>query len=71
MTKKSKISIKTKQQIADRINYFRTMPKLVRKIASDLESAGKNFSKDIVMEDLQNDLKSIVVGGKVMILNCS
>ena len=71
MTKSPKISKKIKQQIADRINYFRTMPQLVRKVAADLESAGRNLKKDLVIKDLNNNLKSIVVGGKVMILRTS
>ncbi len=56
-----------KQQIANRINYFRTLPASIRKTAADLETAGRALTENFV----DHEIKSVLVGGRIMILNCS
>lgn len=72
-----KLSKSEKNQIANKINYFRTLPKCIRKMAGDLEASSyavANFTETFTSEISQyvnHDSKSLVVNGRVMVLNCS
>lgn len=65
--KQYKLSRAEKERIADRINYFRTMPSQILKAAADLEGTTRHFSNLVV----DHTIKSILVNGRIMILRCS
>lgn len=67
MNEQKRLSQNEKERIANRINYFRTLPYSVRKMAGDLEAAGRVLMDQVV----DHEIKSVLVGGRVMILNCS
>lgn len=61
------LSKNEKQAIANRINYFRVLPNSVRKMAGDLEAFHANSTNNFV----DHREKSVLVGGRVMVLNIS
>jgi len=63
----SKLSKEEKQKLADRINYFRTMPMQVLKTAADLDARVRVQLPEFVT----HDIKSVMVGGRIMLLKCS
>lgn len=65
--KQARLSRNEKQQIANRINYFRTLPSQVRNSAANLESGYREESNHLV----NHELKSVLVGGRIMVLNCN
>ena len=67
MANATKLKKEDREKIANRINYFRTLPNTIRKMAGDLEHAEGFFNKDFV----DHEIKSVLVGGRIMILNCS
>lgn len=67
MSKRTRLTRQEKEKIANRINYFRTIPSSIRKVAANLESG----SKALVDNFVDHEVKSVLVGGRVMILNCS
>ena len=67
MAKKYELSAQEKQKMASRINYFRTMPNLVLKYASDVEHGQRTITNEFT----HHEEKATVVGGRVMLLNCN
>jgi hypothetical protein len=61
-----KLSLKEKELIANKINFFRVMPKQVLTTAGNLEHGVRSFGRDLVT----HDTKSVLVGGRIMLLNC-
>ncbi len=61
-----KLSKEEKQRLADRINYFRTMPAQILKTAGDLDCRVRASLPEFVT----HDIKSVLVGGRIMLLNC-
>ncbi len=61
-----KLSKQEKQRLADRINYYRTMPAQILKTAGDLDAGVRVPLRDFVT----HDIKSVMVGGRIMLLNC-
>jgi hypothetical protein len=64
-TKKYKLSQEEKLRMSNRINYFRTMPTQILKTAANLESGIRNLTNEIV----NHEIKSVLVNGRIMILN--
>jgi hypothetical protein len=60
-----KLSVEEKTRIANKINYFRIIPTQVLKTAGDLENGVRTVSKEVVT----HDIKSVLVNGRVMLLN--
>jgi len=66
LAKQYKLSKEEKLRMANRINYFRTMP------AQVLKSAGNLNGMRTSLDDFSNhEIKSTLVNGRVMILNVS
>lgn len=65
-TKQYKLSAEEKKRMSNRINYFRTMPAQVLKTAAQLENGYHPVDRNFV----DHEIKSVLVGGRVMILNC-
>lgn len=63
--KQYKLSAEEKARMANKINYFRTIPTQVLKVAADLESGVRAVSREVVT----HDIKSVLVNGRVMLLN--
>ncbi len=61
------LSKEEKQRLADRINYFRTMPAQILKTAADLDCRVRVKLPDFVT----HDIKSVMVAGRIMLLNCA
>ena len=66
-TKQYKLSPEEKARMSNRINYFRTMPAQVLKTAANLENGYTPADTNLVT----HETKSVLVGGRVMILNVS
>lgn len=66
-SKKYKLSQEEKLKMSNRINYFRTMPGQILKTAANLE----NGLKQIASEFVNHEARSILVNGRIMILNVS
>ncbi|MCE2929432.1 MAG: hypothetical protein LW817_07375 [Candidatus Caenarcaniphilales bacterium] len=64
VAKQYKLSSEEKARMANRINYFRTMPAQVLKTAANL-----NGFRATLNEVVTHDTKSVLVGGRVMLLN--
>ncbi len=60
----NKLSKSEKQRLADRINYFRTMPMQVLKSAADLDCRVRVKLPEFV----NHEIKSVLVGGRIMLL---
>lgn len=65
LAKQYKLSQDEKIRMSNRINYFRTIPNQVLKSASDLESGVKTILREVV----NHEIKSVLVNGRVMVLN--
>lgn len=65
LAKQYKLSQEEKIRMSNRINYFRTIPNQVLKSASDLESGVKTILRDVV----NHEIKSVLVNGRIMVLN--
>ncbi len=63
----SQLSKEARKRLADRINYFRTLPNQILKSAIELEAWSKPQLSDMV----RHDIRSVMVSGRVMLLNCS
>ncbi|MDA0772266.1 MAG: hypothetical protein O3C63_04925 [Cyanobacteria bacterium] len=66
-TAKYKLSKEEKLRMSNRINYFRTMPAQILKTSANLESGFKQIANQFV----DHRTKSVLVNGKIMILNMS
>ncbi len=64
-SKKYKLSQEEKLRMSNRINYFRTMPAHILKTAANLEAGIRNLTNEIV----NHEIKSVLVNGRIMILN--
>lgn len=64
-SKKYKLSQEEKLRMSNRINYFRTMPSQILKTAANLE----NGLRAIAGEFVNHEAKSILVNGRIMLLN--
>lgn len=60
----NRLSLIDKEKIANRINFFRVMPKQVLTTAGNLEHGVRSFGRDLVT----HDIKSVLVGGRIMLL---
>ncbi len=65
LAKQYKLSQEEKIRMSNRINYFRTIPNQILKSASDLESGVKTILREVV----NHEIKSVLVNGRVMVLN--
>ena len=65
LAKPYKLSPEEKIRMSNRINYFRTIPNQVLKSASDLESGVKTILREVV----NHEIKSVLVNGRIMVLN--
>ncbi len=63
--KRYKLSADEKLRIANRINYFRTMPKQVLNSAADLEHGSRAETTNFT----NHEARSVYVNGKIMILS--
>jgi len=63
----SQLTKEDRKKIADRINYFRVMPNQVLQNAADLERGVRPLHTDFVC----HETKAVLVGGRVMLLNCN
>lgn len=61
------VAERTKIEMRNRINYFRTMPQQVLSSAANLESGTRALSSETVT----HDIKSVLVSGRIMLLNCN
>lgn len=66
-SKKYKLSPDEKLRMSNRINYFRTMPAQILKTSANLENGLKQIANNFV----NHTTKSVLVNGKIMILNVS
>lgn len=64
---KYKLSKEEKLRMSNRINYFRTMPSQILKTSANLE----NGLKQIAQQFVNHTERSVLVNGKIMILNMS
>lgn len=64
-SKAYKLSAEEKTRIANKINYFRIIPTQVLKTAGDLENGVRTVSREVVT----HDIKSVLVNGRIMLLN--
>lgn len=65
LTKQYKLSQEEKIRMSNRINYFRTIPGQVLKYAQDLDNGVKTTLREIV----DHEIKSVLVNGRIMVLN--
>ncbi len=65
LAKQYKLSQEEKIRMSNRINYFRTIPNQVLKSAADLESGVKTILREVV----NHEIKSVLVNGRIMLLN--
>lgn len=60
-----KLSKAEKERLARRINYYRTVPRQILTTATNLET----FTKVIQNDFVDHRARSVLVGGRIMILN--
>lgn len=65
LTKQYKLSQEEKIRMSNRINYFRTIPNQVLKYAQNVDNGVKTTLREIV----DHEIKSVLVNGRIMILN--
>lgn len=65
--KQYKLSANEKARMSKRINYFRTMPSQILKTAAKLENGYTPTDRNFV----NHEIKSVLINGRVMLLNCS
>lgn len=65
LAKQYKLSQEEKIRMSNRINYFRTIPGQVLKYAQDLDNGVKTTLREIV----DHEIKSVLVNGRIMVLN--